>query len=150
VKLRSFFLPVVLVSTVLCLPVAAGEEDPLSTLVYEYIESVHISLIPWGPHLGFEIEIEGGDPRLKALVAVIRAAEPGGGHKCPNRGAVRFRMVGGSVIAAGLLPSHDKGVYGIRLYQGDRLQGVYVVRRAALLAAFEGLGVPVDDPAFAD
>ena len=137
-------------STVLCLPAAGGEEDLLSTLVGEKIESVRISLIPWGPHLGFESEIGGGDPRLKALVAVIGGAEPSGGHKCTNRGAVRFRMVGGSVIAVGLLPSHDKGIYEIRLYDSDRLQGVYVVRRAELLAAFEGLGVPVDDPAFAD
>jgi hypothetical protein len=150
VKLESYFLPVVLVSTVLCLPVVAGEEDLLSTLVYVNIDSVHISLIPWGPHLGFESEIEGGDPRLKHLVALIRGAEPGGGHKCPNRGAVRFHMVGGSVIAVGLLPSHDKGIYEFRLYDGDRLQGVYRVQRVALLAAFEGLDVPVDDPAFAD
>ena len=149
-NLKSYSLLVVVVSTVLCLPVVAGEEDLLSTLVDKEIESVHISLIPWGPHLGFESEIGGGDPRLKALVAVIGGAEPGGGHKCPNRGAVRFRMVGGSVIAVGLLPSHGKGIYEIRLYDGDRLQGVYRVRRAALLAAFEDLDVPVDDPAFAD
>jgi hypothetical protein len=146
----SHLLSVALVSVALCVPAGAGEDDLLSSLAPDNIESVRINLNPWGPHLGFESEIEGSDTRLEALAAVIRNAEPGGGHKCPNRGAVRFQMIGGSMIAIGLLPSHDEGIYEIRLYDGDRLQGVYRVERAALLAAFAVLDVPVDDPAFAD
>jgi hypothetical protein len=146
----SQLLSIALVSVALCVPAGAAEDDLLSSLAPDNIESVRINLNPWGPHLGFESEIEGGDARLEALVAVIRNAEPGGGHKCPNQGSVRFRMVGGSVTAVGLLPSHDEGVYEFRLYNGDRLQGVYRVRRDSLLAAFAGLDVPVDDPAFAD
>jgi hypothetical protein len=34
------------------------------------------------------------------------------------------------------------------LYDGDRYVAVYRVERAALLAALEDLGVPMDDPAF--
>ena len=86
--------------------------------------------------------------RIEELAAVIRDAEPGGGHKCANSGAIRFRMEDGSVIGIGLLPGHTEGRYGFRLYDGDRYVAVYSVSRARLLAAIEGLGVPMDEPAF--
>lgn len=149
-KISKTQLPIVFVAISISLPAVAGAGDLLPSLVLENIESVRVNLNPWGPRLGFESEIGGGEPRLEALLEVIRGAEPGGGHKCSNRGAVRFRMVGGRVISLGLLPSHDRGVYEFRLYDDGRLQGVYRVQRAALLAAFEELNVPVDDPAFAD
>ena len=143
-------LTIVLVSIALCLPAVAGERDLLATLATKDIEEARINLNPWGPHLGFESEIDGDDPRMEALMAVIRNAEPAQGHKCANRGAIRFRMSGEEAIAVGLLPSHSEGFYDLRLYRGERMEGVYRVRRAALLAALEGLGVPVDDPAFPD
>jgi hypothetical protein len=141
---------IVLVSGSICLPVAAGDRDLQKVLVTGGVESVRINLNPWGPHLGFEVEIEGDEPRLAPLLSVISSAEPSQGHKCANRGAIRFRMVGGDVVAVGLLPSHSEGSYQYRLYDGDRLEGVFSVQRDALLAALEGLGVPIDDPAFAD
>ena len=143
-------LTTVVVSIALCLPAVAGERDLLATLVTEDIEGVRINLRPWGPHLGFEIEIDGEDPGMAALVSVIRSAEMTRGHKCANRGAIRFRMSDGGVIAVGLLPSHTEGVYDLRLYDGDRLEGVYRVQRTALLTTLAGLGVPVADPAFGD
>jgi len=85
---------------------------------------------------------------LEALVSVIRGAEPGGGHKCANAGAIRFRMVDGGVIGVGLLPSHKEGLYEIRLYDGDDYVAAYHVQRASLLVALQELGVPMDDPAF--
>jgi hypothetical protein len=127
----------------------AGEEkDPRDLLRTQDIASVRINLNPFGPHLGFEVEIEGGDTRLDALIAVIREAEPGGGHKCPNRGAIRFRLADGAVIGVGLLPSHIEETYGLRLYHGERFVKTYQVRRASLLAALHELEVPSDDPAF--
>jgi hypothetical protein len=141
-------LTIVLVSIALCLPAVAGERDLLATLATEDIESVRINLNPWGPHLGVEIEIDGNEPGMAAVVSVISNAEPSQGHKCANRGAIRFRIAGGDVIAIGLLPSHTEGSYQFRLYGGARLEGVFSVQRAALLDALEGLGVPVDDPAF--
>jgi hypothetical protein len=137
-------------SIALCLPAVAGDRDLQKVLANGDIESVRINLNPWGPHLGFEIEIEGDDPGMTALLTVISAAEPSQGHKCANRGAIRFRMVGGETIAVGLLPSHSEASYQFRLYAGDRLEGVFSVQREALLDALKGLGVPIDDPALAD
>jgi len=133
---------------VLSFPVVAGELDLLSALETRDIESARINLNPWGAHLGFEMEIAGDDLGLAALVSVVRDAEPAQGHKCANRGAIRFRMSGEEAIAVGLLPSHSEGFYDLRLYRDERVEGVYRVRRAALLAALEELGVPKDDPAF--
>ena len=129
-------------------PVVAGELDLLSALETRDIESAGINLNPRGAHLGFEIEIHGDDPRLAPLIAVIRSADQGGGHKCPNMGAIRLRMAGGRVIGLGLLPSHSKGLYGFRLYDGELFLGAYVVHRSPFLSALEELGVPMDDPAF--
>ena len=143
-------LTIVLVSIVLSVPAVAGDRDLRKALVDGDVDTVRINLNPWGPHLGFEIELEGDDPRLTALLSVISSAEPSPGHKCANRGAIRFRLEGGDVIAVGLLPSHSQGSYQFRLYDGDHLEGVFVVPRDALLDALEGLGVPMDDPAFAD
>jgi hypothetical protein len=150
VKTKIRTLTAVLVSIALCMPAVAGDRDLLATLATGEIDGARINLNPWGPHLGFEIEIDGNDPGMASLASVISDAEPSQGHKCANRGAIRFRMAGGEVIAVGLLPSHTEGFYEFRLYNGDRLEGVYRVQRAALLAALEGLGVPVDDPAFPD
>jgi hypothetical protein len=149
-KIEIPTLTIVLVLIALCLPAVAGERDLLATLATEVIEGARINLNPWGPRLGVEIDIDGNDPGMASLVSVISNAEPGQGHKCANRGAIRFRMKGGEVVAVGLLPSHAEGFYEFRLYDGDRLAGVCRVQRAALLAALEGLGVPVDDPAFPD
>ena len=63
-------------------------------------------------------------------------------------GAIRLRMAGGGIIGLGLLPSHNKDLYGFRLYDGDVLVGAYVVQRSPFLSALEELGVPMDDPAF--
>ena len=57
-------------------------------------------------------------------------------------------MSDGGAIAVGLLPSHNKDLYGFRLYDGDVLVGAYVVQRSPFLSALEELGVPMDDPAF--
>jgi hypothetical protein len=54
----------------------------------------------------------------------------------------------GEMVAVGLLPSHSEGAYEFRLYENDRFEGVYRVRRETLLGALDLLGVPVDDPAF--
>lgn len=140
----------ILVLIALCMPTAAGDRDLVTALVPGDITGARINLNPWGPHLGFETEVDGGDPRMAALVSVIRNAEPAQGHKCSNRGAIRFLMSGGGVIAVGLLPSHSEGYYQFRLYEGDRLERAYRVQRAPLLAALAALGVPVDDPAFTD
>lgn len=137
-----------LVSIALCLPAVAGERNVLAALVVEDIEDARINLNPWGGHLGFEMEIDGDDPGLAALVSVIRSAAPARGHKCSNRGAIRFRMSDGGVIAVGLLPSHSAGIYNLRLYAGERLQGVCRLDRGPFLAALDALGVPMDDPAF--
>lgn len=132
-------------------PLAWADEPDLRTiLVTEDIERVRISLNPWGPHLGFEIDVDGNHPGVAALTSVIQDAEPSRGHKCANRGAIRFWMSDGSVVAVGLLPSHTEGLYQFRLYEGSRLQAVFSVRRAALMAALAELGVPGDDPAFAE
>ena len=138
----------VIVVIVVCLPAAAAGTDLRDLLQPHSISVVRFNLNPWGPHLGFEMELAGDDPRVEALVAVIRGAEPGGGHKCANAGAIRFRMEDGSVVGVGLLPSHTEGLYDLRLYEGERYVAVYRVSRSSLLAALADLGVPTDDPAF--
>jgi hypothetical protein len=148
VKFQVNHLPILLASIVLCLPAAAGEEDLLSSLVPEKVESVRINLNAWGASLGFESEIDGEDPRLAPLIAMIRSADQGGGHKCPNVGAIRLRIASGGLIGLGLLPSHSEGLYGFRLYDGDIFLGAYVVQRTPFLSVLEELGVPMDDPAF--
>ena len=57
-------------------------------------------------------------------------------------------MADGATVGVGLLPGHEPGLYEVRLYDGERFAGVYRVERQALLAALEGLGLPMDDPAF--
>jgi len=141
-------MTLVIVVFVLCVPTVAAGADIRDALQPQTIAGVRINLLPRGAQLGFESEIPGDDPRVEALAALIREAVPGGGHKCPNSGALRFRMEDGTVIGVGLLPSHTGGGYGLRLYDGDRFVAVYRVERAALLTALEDLGVPMDDPAF--
>jgi hypothetical protein len=127
---------------------AARETDPRGLLRPRDIASVRIHLNPGGAELGFELEVGGDDPGLAALIAVIQEAEPGGGHKCPNQGAIRFRLADGRVIGVGLLPSHTAGRYALRLYDGDRYVTAVHLDRGRLLAALAELGVPVEDPAF--
>jgi hypothetical protein len=143
---RSWIFAIVVL--VLYLPITAAGTDPRDSLRPGEISSVRINLNPWGARLGFEIEVSGDDLRVEALAGVIRQAEPGGGHKCANAGAIRFRMEDGSVLGVGLLPSHTEGLYDLRLYEGDRHVAVYRVSRASLLATLADLGVPTDDPAF--
>jgi hypothetical protein len=131
-----------------CLTAAAGDQDPLPAFFIEDIETLRITLNAWGASLGFEAEFDGDDPRLAPLIAVIKSADHGGGHKCPNMGAIRLRMAGGGVIGLGLLPSHSKGLYGFRLYDGDVFLGPYIIQRAPFLSALEELDVPMDDPVF--
>jgi len=137
----------IVVALAFCLPVCAAG-DLLDSLRPENIAGARIDLDPWGPQIGFEAEFSGDDPRLEPLVSVLREATPGKGHKCPNRGTIRFRMAGGTIVGVGLLPGHEEGLYEIRLYDGDRFVSVHRVDREALLAALEGLGLPMDDPAF--
>jgi hypothetical protein len=139
---------VVLLSIALSVTAVAGDSDVQKALATAQFDTVRINLNPWGRHLGFEIEVEGGDPRLEVLLSVISSAEPSLDHKCANRGAIRFRLRGGGVIGVGLLPSHTDGFYQLRLYDGDRFRGVFSAQRKALLDALKGLGVPLDDPAF--
>jgi hypothetical protein len=138
---------IVIVVLVACLPAAAGT-DIRDSLHLENLSGLRVNLNPWGPHLGFETELAGDDPRVEALLTVIRGAEPGGGHKCANAGAIRFRMKDGGVIGVGLLPSHTAGLYELRLYDGDEYIVAYRVDRVALMSALEDLGLPMDDPAF--
>jgi hypothetical protein len=140
----------VFATLILSLSAEAGTRDLLSALATDDAEVVHVDLYPRDSHPGFETDIDGDDPRLESLVAVITGAEPGCGHKCPNRGMVRFRMVGGRLISVGLLPSHEAGVFGLRLYDGDRLLGALCVQRTMFMAACERLAVPMDGPAFPD
>jgi hypothetical protein len=127
---------------------AFAEADPRDSLDPSDIESVRINLEPAGAGLGFEATIPGDDPRLVALLELIRGAQPGGGHKCPNAGAIRFRLKTGRLVGVGLLPAHTPGDYGLRLYDGERHVGTCRVERAALLGVLASLGVPTDDPAF--
>jgi hypothetical protein len=133
---------------VVCVPIVAAETDLRDSLQPQTIGSVRINLLPRGAQLGFEVEVPGDDPRVEALSVLIREAEPGGGHKCANSGAIRFQMADGKFIGVGLLPSHTQEGYGLRVYDGDRFVATYRVERAALLNALEDLGVPMDDPAF--
>jgi len=141
--------PISIVIAVLlaCLPAAAAI-DIRDALDRQSIGTVRINLNPGGAQLGFETELAGSDPRVEALLAVIRGAEPGGGHKCANAGAIRFRMNDGRLIGVGLLPSHTAGLYELRLYDGEDYLAAYRVDREDLLLALEKLGVPRNDPAF--
>jgi hypothetical protein len=134
--------------TLICPFARAGEADLRSVLTTENIDRIRVNLNPWGPHLGAEIFVAGDHPGITALLSVIRDAAPSGGHKCANRGAIRFWMDDGRVVAVGLLPGHSEGIYQFRLYDGSNLVGVYSVQRNALVTALEGLGVPSEDPAF--
>ena len=149
-KIETRTLISIFVSIVLCLPAAAGNRDLLQALSFEDVEKARINLNPGGAKLGFEIEIDGDDPGLQALLAVISNAEPSQDHKCANRGAVRLWMKDGTVVAIGLLPGHDQDRYQLRFYKGSEIEGTYSVRRNALVAALVGLGVPRDDPALAE
>ena len=131
-----------------CVSAASADTDLRDSLIPDSIRSVRVNLNPWGPHLGFEIEIAGDDPRLESLVAVIRGGESGGGHKCANAGAIRFWMADGRMVGVGLLPSHEAGLYELRLYDGDEYVAACRVNRAALLEALGNLGLPMEDPAF--
>lgn len=130
--------------------VAGGEDGAMASLSQTKFEAVRITLNPWGPHLGFALDIVGDEPRLAALVGVISTAEPTTRHKCANRGAIRFELRDGRKIAVGLLPNHERDFYDLRMYDDGRLEGIYRVRRDALLTALGELGVPVDDPALSD
>jgi hypothetical protein len=129
-EIRTLIIVFVLIA--LSVPAFAGDRDLQRALATGEVETVRINLNPWGPHLGFETEIEGNDPAMAALLSVISSAEPSQGHKCANRGAIRIRL------------------NQFRLYDGDSLEGVFSVQRAVLVDALEGLGVPIDDPAFGD
>jgi hypothetical protein len=85
---------------------------------------------------------------VQLLVAVIRGAESGGGHRCANAGAIRFRMEDGRMVGVGLLPSHKATLYELRLYNGDDYVAAYRVNRTALLEVLGNLGLPMEDPAF--
>jgi hypothetical protein len=139
-----------IVLLVACLPAAGAvaETDVRDSLRPQSIRDVRINLNPWGPHLGFEAELAGDDPRVEALAALVRGAELGGGHRCANAGAIRFRMKDGGLVGVGLLPSHKAGLYELRLYDGDDYVAAYIVDRAALVEVLETLGVPMEDPAF--
>lgn len=136
-----------LVPLMLCMPFHAVG-DPLDSLSTGKVVAVRIDLNSWGARIGFEAEFPGSDPRLEPLLSVLREVTPGEGHKCANDGTIRFRMEDGSVVGVGLLPGHEPGLYEVRLYDGERFSGVHRVDRTALLAALEGLGLPMDDPAF--
>jgi hypothetical protein len=131
----------------LCAPLQAADEL-LESLLPDRIAVARINLNPRGAQTGFEAEFRGDDPRLAPLASVLREATPGKGHKCPNAGMIRFRMVDGAVVGIGLLPGHEAGLYEIRLYDGEDFTGVWRVDREALLTALGGLGLPMDDPAF--
>lgn len=137
-----------IVAFALGLPSAQANQDLRESLRPSDIVAVRVSLNPGGARLGFEAEIPGEDSRLETLLAVIREAGSGDNHKCANAGAIRIRMRDGSVVGVGLLPSHSPGVYGFRLYDGERYVAAFEVERAALLGALAVLGVPTDDPAF--
>lgn len=142
-------LTFILSLTLICSFALGGEADLRSVLTTGDIERIRINLNPWGPHLGAEIVVAGDHPGITALISVIGDAEPSGGHKCANRGAIRFWMADGRMVGVGLLPGHGEGIYQFRLYDNTVLAGVYSVQREALLVAFGGLGVPAGDPAFA-
>ena len=123
-------------------------DDTLDELNPDQIVSVRITLNPWGANLGFETEVNGDDPKVHLLVAVIGEAELSKGHKCANRGAIRFRMEGGGVISLGLLPGHTEGFYEFRLYEEGEYVAFFRIERSPFLEALAGLDVPVNGPAF--
>jgi hypothetical protein len=129
-------------------PRAVVDRDPRDLLQSGEIESMSIHLEAAGANLGFEAVIDGTDPRLASLIQVIRDARTRGGHRCSNAGSIRFRLTGGGVVGVGLLPSHNPGVYELRIYDGERLVDAYRVERAALLNALTLLGIPTDHRAF--
>jgi len=73
VKIMCRTVIIVLASIALCSPAVAGDGDLQNVLAAKDVASVRINLNPWGPHLGFELEIEGDDPALPALLSVIVA-----------------------------------------------------------------------------
>jgi hypothetical protein len=123
-------------------------DEPDVALLDEKISSVGITLNPWGANLGFAAEISGDDPRVQALVRVLRNADLGRGHKCANIGALRFRMSDGSTVGVGLLPGHTEDSFEFRLYFGEEYLAVYRVDRETMLGALNNLGVPLEDPSF--
>jgi len=146
-KLPIQYAILAIAALALCLP-AGADGSPLESLRSGDIATARVNLNPRGPRIGFEDEFDGRDPRLAPLLSVLHEAVPGRGHKCSNAGAIRFRMEDGRSIGVGLLPGHEPGLYEVRLYDGESFTGVYRVDREALLAALEGLGLPMDDPAF--
>ena len=64
---------IMIVVIVSCLPAAAAGTDLRDLLQPHSISGVRVNLNPWGPHLGFEMELAGDAPHVEALVAVIRA-----------------------------------------------------------------------------
>jgi len=122
----------------------AHADEPDISLLDEKVVSVGVTLNPSGADLGFVAEIAGDDPRVQALVAVLREAEPGCGHKCPNIGALRFRMSDDSTVGVGLLPGHTEGDYGFRLYLGEEYLAVFCVDSETMLGALKDLGVPTE------
>ena len=56
----------------LCVPTAAAEGDLRDELRPGNVASLRINLNPGGAELGFETEIAGKDPRVGALLEVIR------------------------------------------------------------------------------
>jgi hypothetical protein len=146
---RLLTVLVLLIGPVLpCMPAPSEAEQLVDLLRIGNIESVRINLVPGGADIGFELEVTGTDPDLEPLLELIRGMKPGGGHKCPNAGSIRFRMNGGGTIGIGLLPSHTKGLYGFRLYDGDRHLQTFTLDRGALLEAMDRLGVPTAAYAF--
>jgi hypothetical protein len=142
-------LCVALLSSATVLAIAGGSDIDLRLeLENGTITSVRINLNPSGAQLGFDAEIDESEPDLQKLVDLVLAAEPCRGCKCPNVGAVRFTLEGGTVVGIGLLPSHDEGFFKLRFYIEDRFLGVYRVDHAALGTVLESFGVPLDDPAF--
>lgn len=135
----------------LAAPYPSGAEGPPAKLTSADIATVQIRLNSGGVDLGFSSDLPGDDPRVRALVEVIRdRAEPAHDHKCGNRGSIRFQMRDGRRLALGLLPGHTAGFYELRFYEGDEFVAIYRIDRAAFLAALGDLGVPLDDRAFAD
>ena len=130
-----------------CLPAGARTTDGLvADLSTGHIDRVRVNLNAWGSNLGFETTVLGDDPRIAALIRLVREAEPGTGHKCANVGAIRVFMANGGRIGLGLLPSHDEIGFELRLYLGDEFVGTVSVDRNNLLSVLEDMGVPRDAP----
>ena len=138
------------IALAICPPfLTAGAQEPnelIAELSVGTIDLVRINLNAWGSTLGFEEVVAGNDPRIAALIELIRNAEPGTGHKCANVGAVRFLIAKGRQIALGILPSHDETGFELRLYSGEQYVGVVRVDRDHILSVLEDMGVPTDNP----